>query len=112
MRHGIQALAVRVWQLRLLTPIIAIAAAFLAPAQSQSITLRPGDLVIADRVSDSVFIVDPVTGEQTLLASFPSNTDNPDVVAISSDGSIFVAPQNPSNPMLGDIVTVDPESGA
>jgi streptogramin lyase len=96
--------------IRALASICAVTAV-VVPQQSGAVSIRAGDLVVADRVSDSVFVIDPLTGEQTLIASFPTDTDNPAVVTVSADHTIFVSPQSPSDASWGSIVQVDPESG-
>ena len=53
-----------------------------AASKVHAITLHPGDILVADDGSNAILRVDPMTGEQTIVASFL----DPAFIAIDATG--------------------------
>ena len=62
-----------------------------------------GSFLLSDVGNDSLFRVDPTTGDQSILATFTDVRG----IAIEPDGDVIVA-----DPGAGEIVRIDPETGS
>lgn len=77
--------------------------------EAYSGALRPGDLVATDPVLNAVFLVDPHSGQRTILSGLGVGSGrplaNPTEVAIGLDHSVYVVSRNDS------LVRIDPSTG-
>jgi hypothetical protein len=78
-------------------------------AEATAITLVPGDILVADRNNNGgVFVVDPDTGETTLLAFLSAVWD----VGLDPNGQVIAVNQNNGNPFPTgpQVHRIDPET--
>jgi hypothetical protein len=101
---------------------LALLAASLAPASAGGVTLRPGDIIIADQdafggFDGGIIRVDPLTGRQTAVSSNEiSSADlfqDPMNLAFDSRGRILVVELDGGGDLSGDggVIRVDPATG-
>lgn len=115
----------------LTTSFLVLWAAQLAVSEARAGILQPGAIVVADMggstnigstpleaVDGAIFIIDPLTGARTLLSgrgvgAGPALVD-PQAVAISGDGKLFVTDRtlgSPGNPAQNIVYHIDTTNG-
>lgn len=86
----------------------------------QAATLAPGDILVADISAldgtGGIFKVDPLTGQQSAVASNAINTgtdyfEDPTGVALDAAGQLLVSDYTPVDPNDGRLIRVDPATG-
>src|SRR5262245_14048372 len=89
------------------------AVALLLSTSAEAVTLEPGDIVVADALYDSVYHVDPATGDRTVVSS-DSIGAGPSLgqlfgIAVEPSGTILVT--GTADFVTGWVYRIDPLTG-
>lgn len=92
---------------------------WLVPAPANAVTIRQGDILVIDSVSNKLLLIDPRTSIRTVVSDFNDPTQGPlgrelGSIAITPDGQLYVSDfsaGDPPNFTGGAIFWVEPHTG-
>lgn len=90
--------------------VAAILGGLPAPASAQ--LAETGDLLVADAGADAVFVVDPITGAQSLLASGAPLSEPSGIAVDPTTGLVYVTDRSGGPGGVGALIEIDPADGS
>ncbi len=91
---------------------LAAMGALIGPSSAQAQLAGSGQLLVADAGADSVFVIDRVTGSQSLLASGPPLSEPSGISVDPTTGLVYVADRSGGPGGIGALIEIDPADGS